>query len=125
MKIIITICLLIVGLINFIPLFGIISTDKLMSAYSVTIEGHDMAILMRHRALLFGILGGFIIFAAFKPLYQNAAMLMAGISMVGFACLVLTTGAYNESIGKILLIDIIGIVLLLVAILLKVFSRAS
>jgi len=125
MKIIITICLLIVGLINFIPLFGIISTDKLMSAYSVTIEGHDMAILMRHRALLFGILGGFIIFAAFKPLYQNAAMLMAGISMVGFACLVLTTGAYNESIEKILLIDIIGIVLLLVAILLKVFSRAS
>jgi len=114
-----TTCLLIVGLINFVPLAGILSVDKLMSAYSITLEGNDIAILMRHRALLFGILGGFILFSAFKSLYQTAAMIMAGISMIGFALLVLTIGGYNDAIAKVLLFDIVGIVVLLVAVLLK------
>jgi len=119
-----TICLLIVGLINFVPLAGILSVDKLISAYSISLEGNDIAILMRHRALLFGILGGFIIFSAFKPLYQTAAMIMAGISMIGFALLAVTIGGYNDAIAKVLLFDIVGIVILLIAVLLKyVFNR--
>ena len=125
MKKTISLCLLLVGLINFIPVFGILSVEKLISAYAVSIEGNDMAILLRHRALLFGILGGFIIFSAFKPHYQTVAMVMAGISMIGFAYLVLSTGSYNTAISKILVFDIVGIVLLLLAIFLKFINRSE
>lgn len=115
----ITGCLIIVGLINFMPLVGVISVQKLESAYSVMINGNDLAILMRHRALLFGILGAFIFYAAFNPQYQPIAMIMAGASMIGFAILVLTSNGYNSSILKVLIIDIIGIVFLVAAIILR------
>ena len=101
------------------PLVGVISVQKLESAYSVMINGNDLAILMRHRALLFGILGAFIFYAAFNPQYQPIAMIMAGASMIGFAILVLTSNGYNSSILKVLIIDIIGIVFLVAAIILR------
>ena len=119
MKKTITICLIIVGLINLAPVIGVVSTQKLELAYSVTLAGNDLALLMRHRALLFGILGTFILYSAFKPQFQPAAMLMAGASMIGFAALLLSEGGYNESLAKVLAGDVVGIVVLLAAVVLK------
>ncbi|WP_295873061.1 hypothetical protein [uncultured Zhongshania sp.] len=121
----ITFCLVVVGLINIIPVVGVISGQKIESAYAVTLAGNDLIILLRHRALLFGILGGFILFSAFNPFYQLAAMIMAGISMIGFAILVLGTGGYNDAIAKVLYVDILGIVFLLAAAVLKYGVKAS
>ncbi len=121
----ITFCLVVVGLINFAPVIGVISAQKLESAYSVILAGNDLAILMRHRALLFGILGAFILYSAFNPFYQPAAMIMGGVSMVGFALLVLGTGGYNEAVGKVLFIDILGIMFLLAAVVLKYVVKVS
>lgn len=115
----ITICLIIVGLINFIPLAGILSAQKLEGAYDVVLSSNDMIILMRHRALLFGLFGGFILFSAFAPSFQGAAMIMAGISMVGFAVLVHSVGDFNASINKVLIVDYVGIVFLAIAAFLK------
>ena len=120
-----TFCLVVVGLINIAPVIGVISAQKLESAYSVTLAGNDLAILMRHRALLFGILGAFILYSAFNPFYQPAAMIMGGVSMVGFALLVLGTGGYNEAVGKVLFIDILGIMFLLAAVVLKYVVKVS
>lgn len=121
----ITFCLLVVGLINFLPLLGLFSAQKLQSAYDIELISNDLIILMRHRALLFGILGGFVLYASFVPKYQTVAMIMAGISMIGFALLVLTTGGYNEAIGKVLLVDYVGILFLLVTIALRYVSSRS
>ena len=120
-----TFCLVVVGLINFAPVIGVISAQKLESAYSVTLAGNDLAILLRHRALLFGILGAFILYSAFNPYYQPAAMIMGGVSMVGFALLVLGTGGYNEAVGKVLFIDILGIMFLFAAVVLKYVVKVS
>jgi len=78
-----------------------------------------LIILMRHRALLFGVLGGFILYSAFVPSYQGAAMIMAGISMVGFAVLVHSVGGFNASLNKVLIADYIGIIFLAIAAILK------
>ncbi len=115
----VTFCLVIVGLINLAPVLGILSAQKLESAYSVTLVGNDLEILMRHRALLFGILGTFILYAAFVPQYQLAAMIMAGVSMVGYAALTLAVGGYNEALGKVLMVDVVGILFLAAAVVLK------
>ncbi len=80
---------------------------------------------MRHRALLFGILGGFILYSAFFASYQGAAMIMAGVSMIGFALLVIIVGDYNESIFQVLIADIVGIVFLLIAFVLKYVIKSS
>ena len=121
----ITLCLVIVGLINLAPVLGVISTQRLEAGYSITLAGNDLAILMRHRALLFGVLGAFILYSAFNPLHQLPAMIMGGVSMVGFAWLVIATGGYNEAVGKVLLIDVVGILFLCVAAVLKYVARSS
>lgn len=115
----ITLCLVVVGLINFVPIMGLLSAQKLESAYSIELASNDLVILMRHRALLFGVLGGFILYSAFVTSYQGAAMIMAAVSMVGYAALVYLVGDYNDSIFKVLLVDIVGIVFLTIAVILK------
>lgn len=112
----ITACLIVVGLINFVPLLGVVSAQHLEEAYTVLLPSNDLVILMRHRALLFGILGGFVLYSAFVKSYQMAAMIMAGVSMIGFAVLVHTTGGFNESIQKVLFVDYVGIVFLILVI---------
>jgi len=115
----VTVLLIIVGLINFVPVLGVLGAQKLESAYSVSLGSSDLIILMRHRALLFGILGGFILFAAFCPGYQTVAMSMAGISMVGFAVLTHLAGEHNAALHKVLIVDYVGIACLAAAALIK------
>ncbi len=121
----ISILLFIVGAINFLPVIGVLSAAKLSSAYSVDLVGNDIIILMRHRALLFGIIGGFVLFSVFRPAYQSVAMIMAAISMVGFLYFVWAAGDYNDSISRIAMIDLAGIGCLLLASILKYVSTKN
>ncbi len=105
----ITLCLIVVGLINFLPLVGVYSAQRLESSYGIALVSNDLVILMRHRALLFGVLGGFILYSAFVPQHQAAAMVMAGVSMVGFAILVHSVGGFNESVNRVLIADYVGL----------------
>lgn len=113
--IVISILLLLVGLINFLPVLGVISADKLSSAYAIDLMSQDLIILMRHRALLFGLVGGFVILSVFKPVYQTAAMVMAAVSMLGFLYFVWVAAEFNTAIAKIAIIDIAGLVCLALA----------
>lgn len=118
----IPVLLFLVGLINFIPVMGVISAQRLSDAYAIELLGNDLTILMRHRALLFGVLGGFIFYSVFVPGYRSAAMVMAGISMLGFLFFMLHEGGYNAALYKVMVADIVGIVLLAVAVVLHLMS---
>ncbi|MGH1470701.1 MAG: hypothetical protein ACRBCS_05870 [Cellvibrionaceae bacterium] len=121
----VTICLIIVGIINFIPVVGVLSARNLESAYSISLVGNDLIILMRHRALLFGVIGGFILYSAFYQPYQSAAMLIAAFSMVGYVVLVMLVGDYNVSIFKVLIADIVGLGVLLLGAVFKYCFKSS
>jgi hypothetical protein len=125
MNLTISILLITVGLINFLPVIGIISAEKLSAAYAVELIGNDIVILMRHRALLFGLIGGFMLYSVWKPSYQSVAMVMAAISMLGFLFFVAAADHYNASITKIAIIDLIGLAGLAIAAGIKYLSRNS
>ncbi len=112
-------CLLAVALINLLPVLGLLSAERLAQGYGITITDNDLHILLRHRALMFGIIGGFMIYALFVPAAQVAAMVMAGISMVGFLVLALTLGPYNDALRTVVVVDIVGIVALAIAAVLR------
>lgn len=119
----ITLCLFMVGLINFVPVAGILGAQKLENAYDIVLSSNDLVILMRHRALLFGLVGGFVLYSVFVPVYQKPAMVMAGISMVGFAVIVFFEGGYNGAISKVLIADFVGIGFLCIAGILHFVSK--
>ena len=117
--------LFLVGVINFLPIVGILSLDKINQAYGLSVDDNSLAILLRHRALLFGLIGGFVIYSVFKPQYQIASIVLAAISMLGYLYFFWFIGDSNPVLLKIAQADIVGIVLLIVALLIKCFLNDS
>lgn len=113
--------LFLVGVINLLPVIGVLSLDKINQAYGLSVSDNNLAILLRHRALLFGLIGGFIIYSVFNPEYQIAAMILAAISMLGYLIFFASVGDSNSALLKVAQIDIIGVILLLAAIIIKCF----
>lgn len=71
-------------------------------------------ILMRHRAILFGLIGAFMVYAAFRPAYRTLAFLGGSVSVVSFLYLAWSVGGYNAQVGRVFLADIVALVCLVV-----------
>lgn len=97
-----------VGLINFLPIVGMGSADTLAKLYGIAPPTGDLLLLLRHRALLFGVLGGLLLVAAFRPTLQYAIGIAALISMLGFVVFGWSSGTSNPAITRIVLIDIVA-----------------
>ncbi len=114
----ITALMLIVAIIHIVPIAGVSGVAKLELLYGTVISGNELEILMRHRAVLFGILGVFFAYAAFSPSLQPIAFLAAFASISSFFYLSFSVGNYNQAIQKIVLGDIIAAISLFIAVVL-------
>lgn len=103
----------VLALIHFLPLSGILGGERLRDLYGIQAQG-DLSILMRHRAVLFGLLSMISGLAAFKPELRSIAALILGLSMASFLVLAFLEAPYGAPIRKIVLADIVGLALLLV-----------
>lgn len=106
--------LIVVALIHLIPVSGALGKDSLAALYGLSFDDPNLAILMRHRAVLFGLLGVFIGFAAFRPAYQPAAFVAGFVSVVSFLGLALAVGGYNAQVGRVFTADIVALLCLMV-----------
>lgn len=122
METLISILFVLVGLINFVPVIGLLSNAKVSSLYEVDVSDTNTAILLRHRALLFGILGGVISYSAFYKELQPLAFVMGFASMIGYAALCIHQGNTNRKLKRVLNADWLAIALFSVALLLRLFS---
>ncbi len=107
--------LVIAGVIHILPLMGAFGASQLISLYDVKIEDPNLLILMRHRAVLFTLLGAFLIYAAFEPSIRIVAILGGLVSATTFLWLALTTSDYNANMTKVIYADLIAIACLLVS----------
>ena len=100
--------LLVVGVIHLLPLVGVAGADRLSALYGVTVAGPDLAILMRHRAILFGLLGAFLVYAAFVPDFRSAAFVAGFVSVVSFLVLARAEGGYNAEVSRVVTADLVA-----------------
>lgn len=113
---VIKICLVVAGIINLLPLIGVLSAGKLEKLYGLPITEPNLEILMRHRAVLFGIVGAFLIGSIFKTEWQTPAIAAGLISMAAFIFLTFSVTGYTGAFRHIVIADIIGIAALIVAV---------
>jgi hypothetical protein len=106
--------LLAVGLIHLLPVLGVLGVARMERAYGVLLPGPDLAVLMRHRALVFGLLGAFMLAAAFVPGLQLPALLIALCSAGGFVLLAFTTPGSNAAVTRIAWVDVAAVACALV-----------
>ena len=114
MRFIVASMLLAVGIIHLLPLSGVLSAARLFDLYGITFEDPNLEILMRHRAVLFGLLGIFLLTSAFLPNLQLAGLITGFVSVVSFLYLAYSVGGYNDQVNRIVTADKAALVCLLV-----------
>lgn len=112
-----------VAVIHFLPLPGLLGGERLAQLYGVTIADPGLELLMRHRAVLFGILGAVILAGAFRRRLQVTALLVGFASVLAFLVLAYTGGEPNAAIGRVVVADWIALGLLAAASLLVALDR--
>ena len=113
---IITACLLVIAVIHLAPITGVAGVANLKALYGIDVTGGDLEILMRHRAVLFGILGVFFAYAAFKPELQVMAFIAAFATLVPLLYLAFSVGFTNVAIQKVVVADVVAIISLAIAV---------
>jgi len=115
--------LFIVGVINLLPMIVFSDATRTAELYGLPIEGESLMILMRHRAVLLGLVGFALIAAAVKPEFRILAIALALISKFAFVFLTFTHSNYTVEVRQVALIDV-GAIVLLIAALIVHFWRA-
>jgi hypothetical protein len=113
MKYLVVVSLVFAGIIHLLPLSGVLGASRLASLYGVAVEDPNLAVLMRHRAVLFGLLGIFLIYAAFRPEMQSAGFVAGFVSVGAFLWLGWSTGYLNAHLGRVVIVDVVAAVVLI------------
>lgn len=115
MKIIVSSILFILAVIHLLPVVGVLGSDSLTRLYGVSVSDSNTEILLRHRAVLFAIIGLFSLLSVFKSEYQPIAICIGLISVASFLFLTWSIEGLNSEISRVVKVDWVALVLLLVA----------
>lgn len=115
MKRIIQGALILAGLIHILPVIGVLGGHQLTSMYAIPFTDPNLLILMRHRAVMLGLLGGLALYAAFHPPIQRIGIAAGTVSLGSIVALGWLIGGYNQALSSVILADSIAVVCFLVA----------
>ncbi len=109
MRIFVPAMLLVAAVIHLLPVSGVLGADRLTALYGVPMDDPNLEILMRHRAVLFGLLASFLFAAAFSPRLRGMAFGAGFVSVVSFLYLAASADGHNPLIGRVLTADVIAL----------------
>ena len=115
MKIIVSSILFILAVIHLLPVMGVLGSDSLTRLYGVSVSDSNTEILLRHRAVLFAIIGLFLLLSVFKREYQPIAICIGLISVASFLFLTWSIEGLNSEISRVVKVDWVALMLLIVA----------
>lgn len=117
--------LLVVAVIHLLPVAGVLGADRLGVLYGVTVAEPELELLMRHRAVLFGLLGVFIGGAAFVRSWQVHAVVAGAVSVVSFLVLATEVDSVNAAMHRVVVADLVALAALIGASVLLIIARRS
>jgi hypothetical protein len=120
-----TTLILLVGLANLLPVVGALSATRLQVLYGVVLGDPNLVILMRHRAVLFGVVGGLLVASVVYVPLRTAGLVVGLISMLSFILIAWLVGNYNAELRRVVLVDILASLALLIAAILERFASSG
>lgn len=116
MRLLVSAMLVVVAVIHLLPLSGVLGGERLSALYGLSFNEPSLSILMRHRAVLFGLLGLFLFFAAFQPAWQTVAFIAGLVSVVSFLWLAWSVGGYNAHVARVVMADVLALACLIIGV---------
>lgn len=108
--------MILVGVIHLLPLVGALGPARLEALYGLPMEDPNLEILMRHRAVMFGLLGGLFVYAALDATVQPLAFGIAGVTILSFLAIARSVGGYNDKLARVVLADRVALAALVIAV---------
>lgn len=109
-----------VGLLHLLPVTGVLGPTQLQRLYGVEVDTPDLTLLLRHRAVLFGLVGCLLISAAAIRAWELPAFVAAFISVGSFLLLAPPAGTTHPAVRRVIVADQVAFVALLGAALVRV-----
>ncbi len=110
--------LVVAGFIHLVPLTGLLGHRRLLSLYGVDTPDPNLRILLQHRAVLFGMVGGLLMYAAYVADWRNVALGVGLTSAVSFLLIAVGVGGVNPAVRRVVIADIVAIAAMFAAFLL-------
>lgn len=95
-----------VGLVNLAPAVGAGSVSTLELLYDVEVSGADAELMLRHRAVLLGLVGAGLLVSAAVPALRRPAIVGGAVSMGSYVVLHVAVDGTNAAAGRVLTIDL-------------------
>ena len=115
MSVVVAVALVLSGAIHLLPLVGVAGPARVAGMYDVRVEGPDLAVLLVHRAVLFGLLSALLIGGAFVDDLQPYAIGGGLISDVAFLAIARANPGINAAMQRVVRADVVSIGLPVVA----------
>ncbi len=103
------------GLIKWLPVTGVLGAARLRALYGPDFRDPLVLLLLRHRAVLFGLLGALLMTAAFVSALRVAAIVGGLLSTLSFIGLARSAGPLPARIARIVAADWVASAALLLA----------
>jgi hypothetical protein len=115
-RLIATAAFVLAGLVNLLPMAGVLGAERLQALYGMPFTDPDLLVLMRHRAVLFGIIGGLLLAAAFRARLRAIAATVGLASMLSFVVLALPLGAIGPELQRVFWADVFASAVLVIGV---------
>jgi hypothetical protein len=123
MRFVVPAVLLLVAAIHALPLVGVLGASRLSQLYGFPVTEGSLELVLRHRAVLFGLLAAFLAYAAFKPELHRLGLVAGFVSVAAFLVLAAMVGSYNNALATVVRADWAALVLLGVGAVAHLFAR--
>ncbi|GAB7193398.1 hypothetical protein NUM3379_41080 [Kineococcus sp. NUM-3379] len=114
--------MVLVGLVHVLPAVALVAPQRLEGLYGITGLTADEVLLMRHRALLLGLVGLVQFIAVIRPAVTATALVVALLSTGSFVLLAVEAGA-SGPLRQVALVDVVLLPLIVAAMAITLRSR--
>ncbi len=112
MRFVLPTVLVLVAVIHALPVIGVLGATRLSQLYGVNVDDPSLELLMRHRAVLFGLLAGFFVYAALRPELRLAGLITGLVSVGSFLVLAQTAPGITAGVATVVRADWVALALL-------------
>jgi hypothetical protein len=102
--------LVVATVVHLLPTWGVLSNGNIEQLYGVSVEGNDLQLLMRHRAVMFGILGMLALVALFRPSLRTVALATSLASLAAFLLLAWLIAPHGPEVARVVRIDVFAVI---------------
>ncbi|MGH8541772.1 MAG: phosphopantetheine adenylyltransferase [Stenotrophobium sp.] len=123
-----TLVLAAAGLIHLLPVTGVLGGEHLRALYGLQTNEPSLSVLLRHRAVLFAVVGLLLIGGAVHTPWRWPALAAGLLSTLSFIVITALEGGGNAAIARVVRVDVIaclGLLIVLTHDVVAAISRSS